>query len=205
MGPFIAVPSIAVRSPGGRTMNRPIYWLAPILLSSGCITTQSSHRLNKGAYEEGIHSARNRAAFEYKCPKERIQPEVLSANNMEPTTIGVTACENRGIYARCSDGRWVPDKQGCSIDLAPASCADASPGGSRRAAAERTAASERDQASRPSAAALPCPVSLRSTRRGAAGRKGATTAMQNPLRPSPADAPGRCLPPRRVQSSCACP
>jgi hypothetical protein len=84
---------------------------ASALLLVSCATVQSGgFKLNKDEVEQSFEAVKNRASFEFECPKDKLELVVLNALSSpmgdQVMQIGATGCGHKAVYVR-SVGGWV--------------------------------------------------------------------------------------------------
>lgn len=86
--------------------------LIPFVATVACahpMIESGGFTVGKKITEKSFETVENRAAFELRCPKERLQLVVLNVNPIEtswPSQIGVDGCGVRAVYVPTAGG-WV--------------------------------------------------------------------------------------------------
>jgi hypothetical protein len=85
--------------------------LAPLLAGCAATVQVGGYSMHQGRWLEDSRTIRARAAFEMKCPAERLELVPIAVTNGEvygvAKQIGVSGCDRRTVYVQVRGGDWV--------------------------------------------------------------------------------------------------
>ncbi len=96
---------------------RAFFLLVLVACGGGSQITIDGHVVYESRWQESADAVRNRAAFDFECPRDEIELTLVASRPWRrashPIRIGAQGCGHRGVYAGYRT-EWTADSLDCS-------------------------------------------------------------------------------------------